>query len=290
MSHYKTSKLRLILFSLKERLTGVMALIIFLTLLTYTKTHYELSCQYKGSSYMSGCIIKTSSLSIFKKNITIGRLYSASSAPQFSFDGESGLLYQIVLETSQGKIPLLEMPGFSLNKKETIIDKVNDFIHQGENLTLLINHTEPVFFEYLLLFLIFFSLHQIFKFGVAVIKIDKPNNSMRLTIYALLSLKRKSIDLDLIKYCDIHYIVDKRGRRLYRLAIMLKNGERIFLDDGFHFFVGEKKKLADKINQFLRIAPRPNQGIKPAFTSINIYHLLLWLLVAGFLIGTYFSG
>ena len=284
------NRLTLTIFSMEERLTGILSLIFFTICFLFSHIQYEISCEGRVQHHLEKCQINANSHALWSKTQSLNNLYTCSLIPYLSHDNMHGLVYDIQLEGRRDTLRLAPIPSFGLDQKQHVIKKIRHFIKHGNNLELSLPNPEPFWFRLGSILMMVFSLYLAIKPPIIQISANKKRQSLKFVKYHLFSFSKKLIDVNLIKMIDVQYKLTKKGRRRYRLAVVLKNRETIPISINYSFWFRPKKKVADKLNKLFEIRPEHHYGKEPTFYTFNRLHILLGLLVIGFLIAIYIES
>jgi hypothetical protein len=174
---------------------------------------------------------------------------------QSSRDSDGNYTYRAVLVLPQEVIPLTSYYSSGLSNHQASVRQINTFLSSSEQDSLVLRNDDRWFGW---LFIFAFSGPGLLIIScstqVGALEFDKQIGQLSLTRHRLFGKKLIQHPLHTIEDVTVEEHFGSKGSRTYRVAIVLKSGERIPLTPYYSSGLFGKQKVAAQIRNFLGIS------------------------------------
>jgi hypothetical protein len=228
------------------RFWGFMFIAAGLVFLMPMLVQYQLHCEDKGYNKANQCVLRTSFLKIYNKNIVLGELKSAAVS---NFEGRANtIFYCLLLNTSEGYI---KIPNINSKKNLDIVyvaEAVENYIKRSMDKSINIPKVES-WWSYLKV-----AIFPLLGFGSLLFRLITINFSKKTKTATIAAKNLINTHETKIALSDVEKIImEEHGQnhKEYSLALILKNGEHIDLPGVHDSSLKQIEDLAQKIKPFL---------------------------------------
>lgn len=229
------------------RFWGFMFTVVGLIFLLPMLVQYQISCDEKSLNHASGCTLNTSFFKIYKQKTNLGEL-KAARVSNYVEGRANSIFYCLLLKTSEGYIKL---PNISSKRNLDILysaDIVDNYIKTSLDKSINIPKVESwLSYFKVILFLLLGSGSLLFR--LITIRFSIQTNTVTIAAKNIINSHETKIPLSEID--KLIYEEYGKHHKEYSLALLLKNGQEIYLPGVHDSNLEPIEAIAEQIKPFI---------------------------------------